>query len=111
MVLRIFGAHLRQQRYFTTSATFSVPKKVKIALSEGQNLILSFDFGGQISAFRADNTPISEPVKVKNNSETTSEHLQNNFKKAQRTGFLTLKMVQNERLRMAQFDQEFWFAR
>ena len=35
---------------------------------EGQNLILGpFNFGSHVSTFRAENTPQSEPFKVKNN--------------------------------------------
>ena len=31
--------------------------------------------------------------KSKNNAQITSEHLQNNFRKAQKTSFMALKMV------------------
>ena len=66
---------------------------VKMALSEGQNLTLNFDFRGHISAFRAENTPKKGPFKSKNNASTTSELLQNTFQKVQKTTFLAPKMV------------------
>merc|ERR1712212_549929 len=68
---------------------------VKMTLSEGQILTSNFDFGGHISTFRAENTPKSEAFKAKNNAQTTSEHLQNNFQKVQKTTFLAPKMVKS----------------
>ena len=47
----------------------------------------NFDFGGHISTFRAENTPKSEASKGKNNAQTTSEHLQNNFQKVKKNDF------------------------
>ena len=61
--------------------------------TDGQILTKNFDFRGHLSTFRAENTPKSRPFKAKNNAYTTSEHLQNNFQKVQKTTFLTLKMV------------------
>ena len=61
---------------------------VKMALSEGQNLTLNFDFRGHISTFRAENTHKSRPFKAENNAQTTSEQLENNFEKAQKMTFL-----------------------
>ena len=66
---------------------------VKMTLSEGQNLVSNFDFGGHISTFRAKNKPESWSFKAKNDAQTTSEQLETNFQKALKTGFLTLKMV------------------
>ena len=37
-------------------------------------------------------------LRFKNYPQTTSEQLQNNFQKVQKTGFLTLKMVKMTRL-------------
>ena len=68
-------------------------KMVKITLSEGQFLTKNFDFRGQISTFRAENTPKSSSFKAKNNAPITSEQLQNNFQKVQKTTFLAPKMV------------------
>ena len=64
-----------------------------MTLSEGQILTQNFDFRGHISTFRAENTPESGPFKTENNAQTTSEHLQNNFLKVQKTTFLAPKMV------------------
>ena len=66
---------------------------VKMTPSEGQFLTKNFDFRGHISTFRAKNTPKSRAFKAKNNAWTTSEHLQNNFQKVQKTTFLAPKMV------------------
>ena len=67
---------------------------VKIALSEGKILAQKIDFRGHLSTFRAKNEPKSGPCKAKNDAQTTSEQLQTNFQKVQKTTFLTLKMVQ-----------------
>ena len=56
---------------------------VKMTLSEGQFLTKIFDFRGQISTFRAENTHKSGSFKAENNAYPTSEHLQNNFQKVQ----------------------------
>ena len=68
-------------------------KTVKMALSEGQNFTIHFDFGGHLCIFRAEIIHKSELFKAKNISQTTSNQLQNNFQKAQKTGFLSLKIV------------------
>ena len=68
---------------------------VKMTLSEGQFLTKIFDFRGHISTFRAENTPKSEAFKAKNNALTTSEQLQTNFQKVQKTTFLALKMAKS----------------
>ena len=73
--------------------TFLTLKMVKMTLSEGQILTQNVDFRGQISTFCAEDTPKSGPFKAKNNAQTTSEHLQNNFQKVQKTTFLGPKMV------------------
>ena len=52
----------------------------------------NFDFRGHTSTFRAENTSESVAFKAKNDAQTTSEPLQTNFQKVQKTGFLTLKM-------------------
>ena len=52
----------------------------------------NFDFRGYISIFLAENTTKKRPSKAKNNAYTTSEQVQNNFQKAQKAGFLTLKI-------------------
>ena len=69
---------------------------IKIALSEGQILNQKFDFRGHISTFRAENISESVAFKAKNgknDAQTTSEQLQTNYQKVQKTGFLTQKMV------------------
>ena len=48
--------------------SFFTLKMVKIALSEGQNLTLSFDCRGNIPTFRAENTPARESFKPNNNT-------------------------------------------
>ena len=53
----------------------------------------SLGFRGHISTIRTENTAKSGLFKVENNAERTSKHLQNNFQKPLKTGFLTLKMV------------------
>ena len=68
----------------------------KMTLSEGQFLTKNFDFRGHISTFQAESTPKSTSFKVKNIAQTTSEHLQNNFQKAQKTGFFYIKNGQND---------------
>jgi len=75
--------------------TFLAPKMVKMTLSEGPILALNFDFRGHISTFQAENTPKSGPFKTKNNAQTTSEQLQTNFQKVQKTTFLAPKMVKS----------------
>ena len=62
----------------------------KMTLSEGQNLTKNLDFRGNLSTFRAENTPKSGPSKSKNNAQTLLKLLQNNFEKVQKT-FLTTK--------------------
>ena len=54
-----------------------------------------FDFIGHLSTFRAGNTPKSGFFKAKNNAQTTSEQLQTNFQKVQKTTFLAPKMVKS----------------
>ena len=66
---------------------------VKMTLSEGQILTQKFDFRGHISTFQAENTPKNEAFETKNNAQTTSEQLQTNFQKVQKTTFLAPKMV------------------
>ena len=74
---------------------FLTLKMVKITLSEGQILANNFDFRGLISTFRTENTPKSGAFKAKNNALTTSEQLQTNFQKVQKTTFLALKMAKS----------------
>ena len=66
---------------------------VKMALSEGQNLTLNFDFRVDILTFLAENTLKSGSFKAEHNAPPTSEHLQNNFDKVQKTTFLALKII------------------
>ena len=55
----------------------------------GPNFDLRFWFQRlYISTFRAVHTPKSCTFKAKNNAQTTSKYLQNNFQKPQKTGFL-----------------------
>ena len=68
---------------------------VKMALSEGQFLTQNYDFRGHISTFRPKNTLKSGGFKAKNNAQTTSEQLQTNFQKVQKTTFLAPKMVKS----------------
>ena len=44
--------------------TFLTPKMSKMTLSKGQFLTKNFDFRGQISTFRAENTPKSMAFKA-----------------------------------------------
>ena len=60
---------------------------------EGQILTSDFDFRGRISTYWDENTSESVAFKAKNDAQTTSELLQTNFQKIQKTGFLTPKMV------------------
>ena len=64
-----------------------------MTLSEGQNLTKNLDFLTHIWTFGAENTTKSGPFKAKNNAQTLSEQLKNNFQKVQKTTFLTPKMV------------------
>ena len=48
--------------------TFLAPKMVKMTLSEGQFLTKNFDFRGQKSTFRAENTAKSWHFKAKNDA-------------------------------------------
>ena len=59
-------------------------KLSKTTLLEGQNFDLHIDYLGHLASFRAENTPKSGPVKAKNNAQTTSKQLQNNFQKVKR---------------------------
>ena len=73
--------------------TFLAPKMVKMTLSEGPILALNFDFRGHISTFQAENNPKTWPFKTKNNAQTTSDQLQNNYINFQKTTFVAPKMV------------------
>ena len=66
-----------------------------MALSEGQFLTQNYDFRGHISTFRPKNTLKSGGFKAKNNAQTTSEQLQTNFQKVQKTTFLAPNMVKS----------------
>merc|ERR1712115_685473 len=70
-------------------------KLVKITLSVGQILTQNFLIRGHISTFRAENTAKIGHFKAENNAQTTSEHLQNNFQKVQKTTFLAPKMAKS----------------
>ena len=48
--------------------SFLAPKMVKMALSDGQNLTLNFDFRCHISTFQGKNTPENELFEAKNNA-------------------------------------------
>ena len=67
---------------------------IKMTFSEGQNLTSNFDFRGHISIFWAENKPVIGAFKAKNNAQTTSEHLRNNFQKPKKTGFMAHKISQ-----------------
>ena len=84
--------HLQNNFQKPQKTGFLAPKMVKMTPSEGQFLTKNFDFRGQISTFRAKNTTKSTSLKVKNNRQTTSEHLQTNFQKVQKTTFLARKI-------------------
>ena len=73
--------HFKTTLKKSKKTTFLAPKMVKMALSEGQNLTLNFDFRARISTFRAENAPKIGHYKAKNNAQTTSEQLQNTFQK------------------------------
>ena len=70
---------------------FLTLKMVKMTLSEGQILTQNLDFRGHISTFRAENTPKIGPFKTKNHAQTTSEQLQTNFEKVQKTTLMISK--------------------
>ena len=53
----------------------------------------NFDFRGHISTFRAEIMSESVALEAENDAQITSELLQTNFQKVQKTGFLNLKMV------------------
>ena len=74
---------------------FLTLKMFKMTLSEAQILAYNFDFTGHISTFGAKNTPKCRPFKAKNNAQTTSEQIQTNFQKVQKTIFLTQKVVKS----------------
>ena len=59
-------------------------------------LIENLDYPGDLSTFRAENTPKSGHFKVENNAQTLPKQLLNNFEKVQKTTFLTPKMVKND---------------
>ena len=60
--------HLQNNFQKVKKTTFLAPKMVKMTPSEGQFLTKNFDFRGQISTFRAKNTPKSTSFKAKNNA-------------------------------------------
>ena len=67
----------------------------------------NFDFRGHLSTFRAENIAKSGHFEAKNNAQTTSEHLQDNFQKPQKTGFFDAENGQNDPLRGPNFDPKF----
>ena len=75
-----------------------------MALSEGQNLTLNFDFRGRISTFRAENAPKIGHFKAENNAQTTSEQLQKHLPKSLKNDFFGPKNGQNGPLRGPIFD-------
>ena len=58
-------------------------------------LIQTFDFGGHLSTYRAENTPKSRPLKVETNAQILPIQPLNNFEKVQKTTFLTPKMAKS----------------
>ena len=60
-------------------------------VSEWHNLTKNFDLLGSILTFLTENKPKIVPSKAKNNANKIFEHLQSNFEKAQKTGYLPLK--------------------
>ena len=60
--------HLQNNFQKVQKMTFLAPKMVKMALSDGQNLTLNFDFMCHISTFQGKNTPVSQPFEAKNNA-------------------------------------------
>ena len=59
-------------------------------------LIENLDYLGDLSTFRAENTPKSGHFKVENNAQTLPKQLQNNFEKVQKMTFSTPKMAKND---------------
>ena len=59
-------------------------------------LIENLDYLGDLSTFRAENTPKRRPFKVENNAQTLPKQLQNNFEKVQKMTFSTPKMAKND---------------
>ena len=53
--------------------------KLKMALSEDQNMTLDWNFGGHLSTFRAESKTKSWSFKTENYTQTTSGQLQNNL--------------------------------
>ena len=58
-------------------------------------MTVNFDFRGHIATFGAVNTPKRGPFIAENNVQTTSEQLQTNFQKVQKTYLLAQKMVKS----------------
>ena len=61
---------------------------------------------GRLLTFSAQHTPRNAPLKSKNNGQTTSEELQTNFQKVQRTIFFP-ENGQNDPLRGPNVDIQF----
>ena len=85
-----------------SKTAFKSPKNDFFDPENGQNE--KFNFGDHISTFRAKNTPKSGPYKTKNNAQTTSEQLQTNFQKFQKTVFCDPENGQNDPLRGPNFE-------
>ena len=68
---------------------------IEIAFSEGQNLTLNFDFGGQLLTFSAKNTTESGSLDAKTDAKMIAKQLKINFENVQKINFSILKMVEN----------------
>ena len=69
---------------------FRTPKMVKNDHQNGQNeqiLIENLNFRGHLSTFRAENIHNRWPFQAKNNAQTFSKEVQNNFEKFQKITF------------------------
>ena len=105
------------KQLLNSKPTFKNPRKrgfftlelVKMILSEGQirHKILILEV---IYIFRPKSTLEKGAFKTKNNAQTTAIHLQTNFQKPLKTGFLTLKMVRIT-LSEGQILSKFFFQR
>ena len=62
-------------------------------LSKDQNFAIHFEFGDHLCIFRAKIKHKSELFKAENNSQTTSQQLQNNFQKDQKRYFFSQEIV------------------
>ena len=76
--------------------TFLALELAKITILGGRILTKILDFWGHLQASRAEKTPKSRPLKAENNAQKLPKRFQFNFKKVDKTTFLTPKIVKND---------------